>query len=72
MTLRKFIMIVISRLLRGIGIGISATGWCCAVWFLFVSSSEERIYFTGVGLVMILLGYVIYAIALRYIYSEYS
>lgn len=72
MRLRQVILMVTSRLLRGLGMGVSASGLCCTAWFLFFSSSDVRFYYIGIGLVMMVAGYAVYTIALRYIYNEYS
>ena len=72
MNIRKWLLIIVSRLLRGAGMGLGATGLCLALWFFLFSSSESHIYFGFASLIIIILGYAIYAATPRYIYSEYS
>ncbi|EMH4161610.1 hypothetical protein RJ498_000825 [Pluralibacter gergoviae] len=72
MNIRKWLLIIVSRLLRGAGMGLGATGLCLAAWLLIFSSSESRAYYGFASLILIALGYAIYAATLRYIYNEYS
>ncbi|AST78605.1 hypothetical protein Cf24236_1056 [Citrobacter farmeri] len=72
MSLKKIILIIISRLLCGIGMSVGLVSIVFSLWCFFVSHHPDRFLWGGIGVLVLLIGYGIYKFSLTYIYDEWE
>lgn len=70
MTMKRSVMVIFSRLIRGVGMGLGASGIAFFIWFLFFSNNESKYLWGTFSIVEYLVGYYIYRFAYTYIYDE--
>ncbi|ARJ42640.1 hypothetical protein B1H58_11785 [Pantoea alhagi] len=70
MNTQDIIRLIISRILRGLGMGIASAGLLFCIWFFFFSIDESR-YIWGISsFALIIPGYFIYRMAIIKIFDE--
>ncbi|MFU2318801.1 hypothetical protein [Rahnella sp. PCH160] len=68
--MKKLILILISRAIRGLGMGLGFGGFVLSIWFFFFSSLEGK-YTLGIySLIAFIIGYGLFRFAFVYIYDE--
>lgn len=70
MKVKVFFLIVFSRLIRGVGMGLGVSGIAFTIWFFFLSSSDLKYLWGLVSISEFFVGYFIYRFAYKYIYDE--
>ncbi|KQN58637.1 hypothetical protein [Erwinia sp. Leaf53] len=70
MNIKRITLIILSRLSRGIGMGLGASGIAFSLWFFFFSNSESKYLWGAFSIAEYLVGYFIYRFAYTYIYDE--
>ncbi|MFI8418723.1 hypothetical protein ACQKDS_20055 [Serratia sp. NPDC078593] len=72
MNIKNFFLMIISRLVAGVGMTLGLIGIVYAVWSFFFSHSSYWFLWGGLGVVGFFIGYGIYKFALTYIYNEWD
>lgn len=70
MNIKVIFFVILSRLIRGAGMGLGVSGVAFAIWFFFLSSSESRYIWGVVSIAEFFAGYLIYRFAYTYIWDE--
>jgi hypothetical protein len=70
MRIKQHLLSFISRLLRGLGMGLFYTGAGFSIWFYFMSDLSSRYTWGAVSLFFLVMGYVIYWYALNRIFND--
>lgn len=70
MSIKDFILIIISRLVASIGMTLGIIGMVYSIYCLFFSHNPYRFILWGAGIVVFFIGYGLYKFALTYIYNE--
>lgn len=70
MKIKVFFLVFLSRLIRGIGVGLGVSGIAFAIWFFFLSSNESRYLWGVFAIAEFFVGYLIYRFAYTYVYDE--
>ncbi|GLR07803.1 hypothetical protein COO59_10330 [Mixta theicola] len=68
--MKKLLLVILSRLVQGVGIGICGLTLLCAGWFLFFSYSDYRYFLSAFSLLGLVVGYHIFKFAVLKIYDE--
>jgi hypothetical protein len=61
---------ILSRLIRGAGLGLGVSGIAFTIWFFLLSSSESRYFWGMFSIAEFFVGYQIYRFAYTYVYDE--
>ena len=69
---KRTLLILLSRVIRGAGMGLGASGIALAGWFFFFSVNEYKFLWGLLSVVEFLVGYLIYRFAYAYIYDEWN
>lgn len=72
MKIKKFLLIILSRTVRGAGMGFGVSGIAFAIWFFFFSRDEYKYLWGLLAIVIFFVGYLIYRFAYSYIYDEWD
>ncbi|EFC4522361.1 MAG: hypothetical protein JJO35_00270 [Escherichia coli] len=72
MKIKRTLLIMLSRFIRGAGMGLGASGIVFTVWFFFLSSSEYKYLWGGLSVALFFVGYLMYRFAYAYIYDEWD
>lgn len=73
MNIKRTLLILLSRVIRGAGMGLGASGIALAGWLvLFFSVNEYKFLWGLLSVVEFLVGYLIYRFAYAYIYDEWN
>ncbi|EON4226775.1 hypothetical protein HEC73_07200 [Escherichia coli] len=72
MKIKRTLLIMLSRFIRGAGMGLGASGIVFTVWFFFFSSSEFKYLWGGLSVALFFVGYLMYRFAYAYIYDEWD
>lgn len=70
MKIKMIFLVIISRLIRGAGMGLGVSGIVFTIWFFFLSSNESRYIWGMFSIVEFFAGYLIYRFAYTYVYDE--
>lgn len=70
MKIKMIFLVVLSRLIRGAGMGLGVSGIVFTIWFFFLSSSEFRYIWGVFSIAEFFAGYLIYRFAYTYVYDE--
>lgn len=70
MSIKDFFLIIISRLVAGIGMTLGTISFVYSGWSFFFSHNPHRFLLGCAGVVVFFIGYGLYKIALTYIYDE--
>lgn len=70
MNIKIILLVIISRLIRGAGIGLGSSGIVFTIWFFLLSSSESRYLWGMFSITGFFVGYFIYRFAYTYVYDE--
>lgn len=68
--MKKYFLVVLSRLIQGLGIGVCGLSLIFMCWFVFFSDSEYRVSLAVMSLIGLVPGYYIFKFAVRKIYDE--
>ncbi|MDX6039166.1 hypothetical protein [Scandinavium lactucae] len=72
MKIKRFLLIILSRAIRGAGMGMGVSGILFSVWFFSFHLMKVNIYGVYFQLVIFFVGYVMYRFAYTYIYDEWN
>ena len=72
MKIKRTLLIILSRVIRGAGMGLGTSGIALAGWFFFFSVNEYKFLWGLLSVVEFLVGYLIYRFAYSYIYDEWN
>ena len=72
MGIKDFVLIIISRIVAGIGMTLGLVSMIYSVWSFFFSTHPYRFLFGCLGIIIFFIGYGLYKIALTYIYDEWD
>ena len=67
---KLFFLLLISRIIRGIGMGFGVSGIAFAIWFFFISDAESKYLWGLFSIVVFFVGYLMYHFAYSYVYDE--
>lgn len=70
MKIKQILLIILSRSIRGAGMGLGASGILFSVWFFFLSSNESKYLWGAFSIAEFFVGYVMYRFAYSYVYYE--
>lgn len=70
MKVKIFLLMMISRVIRGAGMGFGVSGIAFTVWFFFFSDDEYKYLWGFLAVVLFFVGYLIYRFSYSYIYDE--
>lgn len=70
MKMKRAVLVIFARLVRGAGMGLGASGIAFSIWFFLFSNSESKYLWGAFSIVEYLVGYYIYRFAYTYIYDE--
>jgi len=70
MKIKVILLAILSRLIRGAGMGLGVSGIAFTIWFFFLSSSESRYIWGMFSIAEFFAGYLIYRFAYAYVYDE--
>lgn len=70
MKIKVILLVILSRLIRGAGMGLGVSGIAFTIWFFFLSSSESRFIWGMFSITEFFAGYLIYRFAYTYVYDE--
>lgn len=70
MKIKVIFWVILSRLIRGAGMGLGVSGIAFTIWFFFLSSSESRYIWGMLSIAEFFAGYLIYRFAYTYVYDE--
>ncbi|WP_404684860.1 hypothetical protein [Raoultella terrigena] len=70
MKIKIIFLVILSRLIRGVGMGLGVSGIAFTIWFFFLSSSESRYIWGMFSIAEFFAGYLIYRFAYTYVYDE--
>ncbi|EME8860402.1 hypothetical protein WAA39_002971 [Enterobacter mori] len=70
MKIKVIFLVILSRLIRGAGMGLGVSGITFSIWFFFLSSGDSRYIWGAFSIAEFFVGYHIYRFAYRYIYDE--
>ncbi|EOV3155003.1 MULTISPECIES: hypothetical protein [Enterobacter cloacae complex] len=70
MKIKVILLAILSRLIRGAGMGLGVSGIAFTIWFFFLSSSESRYIWGMFSIAEFFAGYLIYRFAYTYVYDE--
>jgi hypothetical protein len=70
MKIRLILLVILSRLIRGAGMGLGVSGIAFTIWFFFLSSAESRYIWGMFSIAEFFAGYLIYRFAYTYVYDE--
>lgn len=70
MKIQVVFLVILSRLIRGAGMGLGVSGIAFAIWFFFLSSGESRYLWGLFSIAEFFAGYLIYRFAYTYVYDE--
>ncbi|NIY49907.1 hypothetical protein [Cedecea colo] len=70
MKIKVVFLVILSRLIRGAGMGLGVSGIAFTIWFFFLSSSESRYFWGMFSIAEFFAGYLIYRFAYTYVYDE--
>jgi len=72
MNIKSFFLIIISRLVCGIGMTLGLVSTVFSLWFFFGSDNHNRFFWGAGGILGFFIGYGLYKFALTYIYNEWD
>lgn len=72
MNIKDFFLIIISRLVAGIGMTLGLVSTVYSIWCFIFSHEPYRLLFGVVGVLGFFVGYGLYKFALTYIYNEWG
>lgn len=72
MNIRGFFLIIVSRLVAGLGMTLGLISTVYSLWNFFFSSSPCRYILGLLGVLGFFIGYGLYKFALTYIYDEWD
>lgn len=72
MSLKEFILIIVSRILCAIGMTIGFISIIFSLWCFFGSHHPCRFLWGGGGILAFLIGYGVFKFSLTYIYDEWE
>jgi len=72
MKIKRLLLIILSRVIRGAGMGLGASGILFSVWFFFFSSNESKYLWGVFSIGEFFVGYVMYRFAYSYVYDEWN
>lgn len=72
MNIKNFFLIIVSRLVAGLGMTLGLISTVYSVWNFFFSSGSCRFILGLLGLLGFFIGYGLYKFALTYIYDEWD
>ncbi|ELA2963487.1 TPA: hypothetical protein MAE71_000257 [Klebsiella variicola subsp. variicola] len=72
MKIKRTLLIILSRVIRGAGMGLGTSGIALAGWFFFFSVNEYKFLWGLLSVVEFLVGYLIYRFAYAYIYDVWN
>lgn len=70
MSIKDFFLIIVSRLVAGIGMTIGTVSVVYSIWCLFFSHKQYQFLFGCAGILAFFIGHGLYKFALTYIYDE--
>ncbi len=70
MKIKIIFLIMISRLVRGIGMGLGTSAIAFIIWFFFFSVDEYKYFWAFLAILQFFVGYLMYRFAYSYIYDE--
>lgn len=70
MKLKVIFLVILSRLIRGAGMGLGVSGIAFTIWFFFFSSNDSRFIWGVFSIAEFFVGYLIYRFAYAYVYDE--
>lgn len=70
MNIKVVFLAILSRLIRGAGMGLGVSGVVFTIWFFFLSSGESRYIWGMFSIAEFFAGYLIYRFACKYVYDE--
>ncbi|QKJ87691.1 hypothetical protein PMPD1_2753 [Paramixta manurensis] len=70
MSIKRTVLIILARLVRGTGMGLGASGIAFSIWFFFLSNSESKYLWGMFSIVEYIVGYFMYRFAYTYVYDE--
>ncbi|PLR42134.1 hypothetical protein CYR40_13060 [Chimaeribacter arupi] len=72
MKINKVVLIIISRIVCGVGLTLGSFGMIGSIWFFFISSNIDRFYWGGGAVFLFIIGYLIYQFGNSHIYDEWD
>lgn len=72
MNIKCFFLMIISRLIAGVGMTLGLTSVVYSIWNFFFSHAHYRFFLGCAGVLCFFIGYGIYKFALTYIYNEWD
>jgi len=72
MKIKIFFLVIISRALRGTGMGFGVSGMVFSIWFFLFSDAEYKYLWSLFSIIIFCIGYLIYRLAYSYIYDEWD
>lgn len=72
MIIKRTLLIILSRIVRGAGMGLGSSGILFAVWFFFFSGNESKYLWGVFSIVIFFVGYLMYKFSYSYIYDEWD
>jgi len=70
MKIKTLVLLLISRIIRGIGMGFGVSGMAFSIWFFFISDTEDKYLWGLFSIVIFIVGYLMCYFAYSYIYDE--
>lgn len=72
MNVKDFFLLIISRLICGIGMTLALVSTVYSIWCFFFSQKPYHLLFGFLGVIGFFIGYGFYKFALKYVYDELS
>ncbi|OAH31449.1 hypothetical protein AYJ10_21695 [Serratia marcescens] len=68
--MNKPVLIILSRIIQGIGCGVVAPSLLAIAWFVFYSDDHLKSLWVATSIAGVFLGYVIFRFAVKKVYDE--
>jgi len=70
--IKIFLLIMISRIIRGARMGFGVSGIAFAIWFFLFSAAEYQYLWGGFAIAIFFTDYLMYRFAYSYVYDEWN
>jgi hypothetical protein len=72
MKIKRPLLIILSRVIRGAGMGLGTSGIALTGWFFLFSINEYKYLWGLLSVVEFFVGYLMYRFAYTYVYDEWD
>lgn len=72
MSIKEFILIMISTIVSGVGMSLGLAGVIFFIWSIFGSDNPYRFFLALICVLAFFIGYGLYKFSIKYIYDEWG